>query len=113
MNNHVKLFEEYINEGMFLDPKMEADSKYKPIGENMPFFLDNGAECHSVVTLENGMGSRCHIAKDDHCYVVCIGDDEQGYIWTTHISSDVFEVLRQLPPPDEDLKNALGLSVQN
>ena len=110
---YVPLFEEYINEGMFLDPKMEADSKYKPIGKNMPFFLDNGAECHSVVTLENGMGNRCHIANDDDCYVVCVGDDEHGYSWTTHISSDVFEVLRQLPPPDEDLRNALGLSEQN
>ena len=106
----VKTFNEFLKEGMFVDPMDEASSKYKPVAACVPFTLDNGAQCTSVVTLENGMGSRCHIANDDDCYVVCVGDDENGYSWTTHISSDVFEVLRQLPPPDEDLKNALGLS---
>lgn len=53
-----------------------------------------------VVTLKDEYGHECQIINDDHCYVICLKQDDGTYKPTTHIFKEVFEVLKQMKSPD-------------
>jgi hypothetical protein len=54
---------------------------------------------YPVATLISMGGSICQIIIDDGCYLVCFNEDDGTYdSGGYHISQDVFEVLKTLPP---------------
>lgn len=52
-----------------------------------------------VATLQDDYGGICQIIIDDHCYVICLRQEDDTYKPTTHIFKEVFEVLKKLPSP--------------
>jgi len=52
-----------------------------------------------IATLEDEYGGIYQIINDDHCYVVCLKQDDGTYKSATHIFKEVFEVLKNLPTP--------------
>jgi len=61
-------------------------------------FSKGRSDIYPVATLADEYGGRCQIAIDDHCYVLYLKRDD-GYILTSHIFREAFEVLRSLPDP--------------
>ena len=39
----------------------------------------------------------CHIIIDDHCYVLCMENEDGSCKPTTHIFKEAFEVIKTLP----------------
>lgn len=58
----------------------------------------SGSVVPPVATLSDGYGL-CQIINDDHCYVVCLIDNNGEYKPCTHIFKEAFNVLRKLPEP--------------
>jgi hypothetical protein len=54
---------------------------------------------HPVATLSDEAGGVCQIINDDHCYVLCLCQDDGTYKGTTHIFKEAFNVLKTLPEP--------------
>lgn len=52
-----------------------------------------------VATLQGEYGGVCQIINDDHCYVICLKQEDETYKPTTHIFREVFEVLKNLLSP--------------
>ena len=52
-----------------------------------------------AATLEDESGGVCQIINDDHCYVVCLKQDDGTFQHSTHIFKEAFEVLKNLPSP--------------
>lgn len=88
-----------------LNEKKE-DHSYKPIG-SQTFYTNNGKTEHkSIVTLQAPSGQVCHIAEDDHCYVLYNGSgihyDGDGLKnknceMIHYIFPEAFKALKELP----------------
>lgn len=74
--------------------------KYYPIGSHK-FWSNNGkTERKSIVTLQEPASKQCcHIAEDDHCYVLFNGDGlkDKNCEMITYIFPEAFKALKDLP----------------
>jgi len=61
---------------------------------------NTGGIVNPIATLVNKYGRHCQITNDDHCYVICLEQNDGTYEDTTHIFKEVFEVLKTLPSPN-------------
>lgn len=73
---------------------------YKQIETYKEIQMSNGGYMNPIVTLEDKWGGVCQIIKDDHCYVVCLKQEDNTYKPITHIFKEVFEALITLPSPN-------------
>lgn len=72
---------------------------YKQVETIPAIIMESNSIVTPIATLQDECGAICHIIVDDHCYVLCI-EDEDGFCKpTTHIFKEAFKILRQLPPP--------------
>lgn len=88
-----------------LNEKKEGHS-YKPIG-SQTFYTNNGKTAHkSIVTLQAPSGQVCHIAEDDHCYVLYNGSGihydgdglkDKNCEMIHYIFPEAFKALKELP----------------
>ncbi len=69
---------------------------YKQVETDTIATLDNGVTFTPVATLVDESGGRAQIHIDDHCYVLTLKRD-MGYINTSWIFHEAFEVLKTLP----------------
>lgn len=69
---------------------------YKQVETDPIALLEGGTSFTPVATLVDESGGKAHIHIDDHCYVLTLRRD-LGYIYTTHIFPEAFEVLKTLP----------------
>lgn len=60
---------------------------------------DSNSVVNPVATLEDEFGGVCQIINDDHCYVVCLKQDDGTFKHSTHIFKEAFDVLKNLPSP--------------
>ena len=84
----------------------KEDVTYKPIGPKT-FYTNNGkTKRKSVVTLQAPSGQVCHIAEDDHCYVLFNGSGieyggnglrDKNCEMIHHIFPEAFKALKDLP----------------
>lgn len=75
-------------------------SKYEQIEtSNSITMFGSGNVVTPVATLKNGYNQMCQIINDDHCYVVCLKQEDGTYKPTTHVFEEVFEVLKKLEKP--------------
>lgn len=73
-------------------------SIYKQVETDKEITMSNSKSIMSpVATLKNDYGSVCQIINDDHCYVICLKQEDGTYKPTTHIFKEAFEVLLRLP----------------
>lgn len=61
---------------------------------------NSGNNVTPLATLQDENGGICQIINDDHCYVICLKQDDGTYKASTHIFKEVFEVLKQMESPD-------------
>jgi len=61
---------------------------------------NTGGIVNPIATLLNKYGRHCQITNDDHCYVICLEQNDGTYTPTKHIFKEVFEVLKTLPSPN-------------
>ena len=82
------------------DNKPVLTESYKPIGGEYEFMDENGIKRTSVVTIQSQNGQMCHIAEDDHCYLL-FNDCGSGKNCThiKRIFPEVLKVLQMLPLP--------------
>ncbi len=59
--------------------------------------MESAVIMHPVATLEDQCGGRCHIILDDHCYVVCIEQEDGSCRPSSYIFKEAFEVMKSLP----------------
>ena len=69
---------------------------YVKIATDSEVLLKNGSVANPVATLADQYGGRCQIIIDDHCYVLLLKRDN-GYVATSWIFPEAFEVLKTLP----------------
>lgn len=75
-------------------------SNYKQVETEKEITMSNSKSVVSpVATLKDEFGGVCQIINDDHCYVVCLKQQDGTYKPTTHIFKEAFEVLSKLPDP--------------
>lgn len=82
------------------DNKPVMTESYEPIGGGYEFIDENGIERISVVTIQSQSGQMCHIAEDDHCYLL-FNDYGSGKN-CTHIKwifPEALKALQMLPLP--------------
>lgn len=82
------------------DNKPVITESYKPIGGGYEFIDENGNERISVMTIQSRGGQMCHIAEDDHCYLL-FNDCGSGKN-CTHIKwifPEALKALQMLPLP--------------
>jgi hypothetical protein len=82
------------------DNKPVLTESYKPIGGGYEFMDENGIKRTSVVTIQSQNGQMCHIAEDDHCYLL-FNDCGSGKN-CTHIKwifPEALKALQMLPLP--------------
>lgn len=72
---------------------------YKEINKAAEIFLESASKVTPLATLEDECGGRCHIIEDDHCYVLCIEQEDGSCRPSTHIFKEALEVMKKLPPP--------------
>ena len=79
----------------------KVDTSYKIIGSNIKFGIGDGVYLFSKITLQNNSGQVCHIAEDDHCYVLYSGLNlnDDNCKQTTYIFPEAFKALTYLSPP--------------
>jgi len=70
---------------------------YRQVETTKEIILHNGTKSYPIATLRSDAGGMCQICIDDGCYILRL-DREHGYIDTTHIFAEAFEVLKTLPP---------------
>lgn len=74
---------------------------YKQVEVSKTITLSNsGNNVTPLATLEDENGDVCQIINDDHCYVICLKQDDGTYKPTTHIFKEAFDVLKQMGSPD-------------
>ena len=81
--------------------KRVINEEYKPIGSRK-FKTKNGKiEWESVITLQSDSGQVCHIANDDHCYVLFNGDNlsDNDCEHIHYIFPEAVRALQALPLP--------------
>ena len=81
--------------------KRVINEEYKPIGSRK-FKTKNGKiEWESVITLQSDSGQVCHIANDDHCYVLFNGDNlsDNDCDHIHYIFPEAVRALQALPLP--------------
>lgn len=59
--------------------------------------MHNGIIRHPVATLKDEYGSMCQIVNDDHCYIVCLIQQDGKYKPIFHLFKEVIQVLKKLP----------------
>lgn len=69
---------------------------YKQVETDTIATLEGGSNITPVATLADEHGGKAHIYIDDHCYVLILRRD-MGYISTSWIFPEAFEVLKTLP----------------
>ena len=82
------------------DNKPVITESYEPIGGGYEFIDENGIKHTSVMTIQSQSGQMCHIAEDDHCYLL-FNDYGSGKN-CTHIKwifPEALKVLQMLPLP--------------
>jgi len=76
-------------------------SNYKQVETEKEITMSNSKSVVSpVATLKDEFGGVCQIINDDHCYVVCLKQQDGTYKPTTHIFKEAFEVLSKLECPN-------------
>lgn len=95
-----------MNEGEFKEmvkyvAKSIINEEYKPIGKRKFKTKDGKIEWESCVTLQDDSGQVCHIAEDDHCYVLFNGDDlsDNDCKHIHYIFPEAVKALQSLPLP--------------
>lgn len=74
---------------------------YKQVETEKEITMSNSKSIVSpVATLKDEFGGVCQIINDDHCYVVCLKQQDGTYKPTTHIFKEAFEVLSKLESPN-------------
>jgi hypothetical protein len=81
--------------------------KYKQIETTPEIVLENGSVEKPIATLEDGHGGVCHIIEDDNCYVILLRKSDGNYADYPYIFGEAFDVLKTLPPPDQELRTWL------
>lgn len=80
--------------------RRHEDHTYHPIGSHK-FWTNNGkTEMKSIVTLQNPSSKQCcHIAEDDHCYVLFNGSglNDKNCEMINYIFPEAFKALKALP----------------
>lgn len=74
--------------------------KYYPIGSHKFWSNDGKTERKSIVTLQEPASKQCcHIAEDDHCYVLFNGEGlkDKNCEMITYIFPEAFKALKDLP----------------
>ena len=78
-----------------------VSSTYKQVETEKEITMSNSKSTMlPVATLKNEYGGVCQIINDDHCYVVCLKQQDGTYKPTTHIFKEVFEVFSKLGCPN-------------
>jgi hypothetical protein len=85
---------------------------YERVETAGPFLGVGGNEVVPVATLRDGDGGVCHVAVDDHCYVLYLKHapslapegclEPQDGVWfreTAHVFREAHALLAALPPP--------------
>ena len=72
---------------------------YRQIETAPEVFMGSASIMNPVATLQDECGGTFHIIIDDHCYVLCMEDEDGLCRPATHIFREAFEVLKQLPIP--------------
>lgn len=63
-------------------------------------FIYEGKIIIPVASLRDDFGGWCHVALDDHCYVIYVWHPiDSKFKTTTHIFKEVFNVLKVLKEP--------------
>lgn len=73
---------------------------YKQVETTPEIIMSNNGIMNPIATLKDDCGGVCQIINDDHCYVVCLKQEDGTYKPSTHIFKEVFDVLKQLKSPD-------------
>jgi hypothetical protein len=75
-------------------------SRYKQI-ETIPEIIMSSSKSimYPVATLADESGGVCQIINDDHCYVLCLCQEDGAYKSTNYIFKEAFNVLKNLPEP--------------
>jgi inorganic pyrophosphatase len=95
----ISLWRQNEEPNMF-ESKNGITESYEPIGGGYEFIDENGIERISVVTIQSQSGQMCHIAEDDHCYLL-FNDYGSGKN-CTHIKwifPEALKALQMLPLP--------------
>lgn len=60
---------------------------------------DSNSIVNPIATLKDEFGGVCQIINDDHCYVICLKQNDGTFRPSNHIFNEAFEVLKNLPSP--------------
>ena len=74
-------------------------SPYKQVETDSEISLTNGVKVQPVATLQDGSGGVAQWTIDDHCYVLCLKQEDGTYKRTSYIFREAFNVLKTLPEP--------------
>ena len=70
---------------------------YKQVETDKEIRKNNGVLVNPVATLADEYGGRCEIYIDDHCYVLCLRQEDSNYKNTPWIFREAHNVLKTLP----------------
>ena len=71
---------------------------YKQVETDLSITMSNSKSIATpIATLKDDFGGTCQIINDDSCYVICLKNENDEYVPTTHIFKEVFDVLLELP----------------
>ena len=73
---------------------------YKQIGTTPEIKVNKNSTAIPIATLADEWGGVCQIINDDHCYVLCLKQEDGYYKYAAHIFKEAFQVLKNLPDPD-------------
>lgn len=74
---------------------------YKQINTTEKIEMSTGGFMTPIVTLEDeSSGQLVQIINDDHCYVCCLQNRYNKYVYMTHIFKELFDILVKLPTPN-------------
>lgn len=94
-----RVITECVEKALF-EARRHEDHTYRPIGSHK-FWSNNGkTEWKSIVTLQDPSSKQCcHIAEDDHCYVLFNGSglEDKNCEMINYIFPEAFKVLKALP----------------
>lgn len=74
-------------------------SPYRQVETDKEITLGNGITVHPVATLKDESGGVAQWYIDDHCYVLCLKQEDGTYKRTSYIFKEAFKVLKTLPEP--------------
>ena len=94
-----RVITECVEKALF-EARRHEDHTYHPIGSHK-FWSNNGkTEWKSIVTLQTTSSKQCcHIAEDDHCYVLFNGSglEDKNCEMINYIFPEAFKALKALP----------------